>query len=59
MFSYALSPAVNALERWRVPRWIGAALMVLAVVGGFGWTGYSLAGDTAELFEPVGELLGT
>jgi hypothetical protein len=36
MFSYALSPAVDALERWRVPRWIGAALMVLAVVGGSG-----------------------
>ena len=53
MFSYALSPAVDALERWRVPRWIGAALMVLAVVGGFGWTGYSLADDTAEFFETL------
>jgi predicted PurR-regulated permease PerM len=53
MFSYALSPAVDALERWRVPRWIGAALLVFAVVGGIGWTGYSLADDTAELFESL------
>jgi predicted PurR-regulated permease PerM len=53
MFSYALSPAVDALERWRVPRWIGAALLVLTVVGGIGWTGYSLADDTAEFFETL------
>ena len=25
MFSYALSPAVDALERWRVPRWMCGA----------------------------------
>ena len=25
---YALDPAVDALERRRVPRWIGAALMI-------------------------------
>ena len=53
MFSYALSPAIDALERWRVPRWIGAALVVLTVVGGIGWTAYSLAGDAAELIESL------
>src|SRR5205814_10480577 len=32
MFSYALSPAVNRLERWRVPRPLSAALLILAVL---------------------------
>ena len=55
MFSYALSPIVDVLERWRVPRWIGAALMVLAVVGGLSWTAYALADDAAEVIESLPE----
>ena len=30
---YALDPAVDALERRRVPRWIGAALMIFLTLG--------------------------
>ena len=30
---YALDPAVDALERRRVPRWIGAALMIFVTLG--------------------------
>ncbi len=55
MFSYALSPVVDVLERWRVPRWIGAALMVLGVVGGLSWTAYALADDAAEVIESLPE----
>jgi len=28
MFSYALTPAVNQLERWRLPRALGATLVL-------------------------------
>jgi predicted PurR-regulated permease PerM len=53
MFSYALSPAVDVLERWRVPRWVAAALMVGTVVGGLGWTVYALADDATALIESL------
>jgi predicted PurR-regulated permease PerM len=53
MFSYALSPVVNALERWRVPRSLGAALAVVAVVGALGWMVYSLADDATQLVESL------
>ena len=36
MFSYALSPVVNALEGWRVPRAISAAVLILGILGGAG-----------------------
>jgi predicted PurR-regulated permease PerM len=32
--AYALSPAVDRLQRWRIPRWLGAFLVLLLVVGG-------------------------
>jgi len=53
MFSYALSPAVDVLERWRVPRWIAAALAVSAVVGALAWTAYALADDASQLVESL------
>jgi predicted PurR-regulated permease PerM len=53
MFSYALSPAVDALERWRVPRWAGAALMVMAVMGALGGSVYALADDASQLIESL------
>ena len=34
MFSYALEPIVARLERWRVPRALGSALLILAILGG-------------------------
>ena len=41
MFSYALTPLVDRLERWRLPRSLGAALVLLGAVAG------CLAGDGA------------
>ncbi len=55
LLSYALSPAVDVMERWRVPRWIGAAVVVLSAVGGLSWTAYALADDAAELLESLPE----
>jgi len=53
MFSYALSPAVDVLERWRVPRAIGAAMAVGAVMGTLGWTGHALSDDASQLVESL------
>ncbi len=49
MLSYALSPVVDRLHRWRVPRVLGAAAVVIAVVGGFGSMAYSLSDDATTL----------
>jgi predicted PurR-regulated permease PerM len=53
MFSYAMSPPVDWLERKRVPRWLGAAVLLMAVIGSIGWTGFALADDAAQLVESL------
>jgi predicted PurR-regulated permease PerM len=53
MFSYALSPAVNRLERWRVPRPLSAALLIVAVLAALGITAYRLSDDAAALLESL------
>jgi predicted PurR-regulated permease PerM len=53
MFSYALEPIVARLERWRVPRALGAALLIFAILGGIGWTAYALADDAKNLVQSL------
>jgi predicted PurR-regulated permease PerM len=53
MASYALTPVVNRLERWRIPRVLGSAVLLVAIVGGLGWTGYSLSADATALIESL------
>jgi len=53
MSSYFLSPAVNLLQRWQVPRALGAAAMLVAVVGGLGSMVYSLGDEAAALVESL------
>jgi len=53
VFSYALSPIVRQLQRWHVPRALGAALLLLAIGGGFGWTAYALSDDASTLIESL------
>lgn len=48
-FSYALNPVVDWMERLRLPRALGSALLLLSLVGSLGWTAYSLS-DDATLF---------
>lgn len=55
MISYTLSPAVDRLQKWHVPRAIGAAALLLAIVGALGGTVYSLSDDAAELIEILPE----
>jgi len=49
MASYALTPVVDCLERWRLPRVLASALLLLSIVGGIGWTAYRLSDDAADL----------
>ncbi|MBT2333725.1 AI-2E family transporter [Variovorax paradoxus] len=53
MLTYALSPLVEQLHRLRLPRWIAAALILIGLFGGLGWTGYSLYGNATQLVESL------
>jgi len=53
MLTYALAPLVDRLERWKVSRWIGAAVILLGLGGAFGWTGYTLAGNAGALVDSL------
>ena len=47
--SYALEPVVGRLVVWRIRRPLAAALVLLAVVGGFGWATYALSDDALDI----------
>ena len=51
--SYALSPLVNWMEHKRVPRWLGSALLLLALAGAAGSAAYSLGDQAAKLVESL------
>ena len=53
LLNYALSPLVERLHSWYVPRWIGAAVILLGLFGGLGWTGYSLSGSASQLLDSL------
>lgn len=49
VFSYALSPVVDALQRWRIPRALSAGVLIVAIIGGIVGAVYSLSDDANEL----------
>ena len=49
LFSYALSPIVNWMERRRIPRWLSAAVLLFAILGGTGATVWSLREEATRL----------
>lgn len=53
VFSYALSPLVDWLHRYRVPRTISAAVLILGILGGMGAAVYSLADDANDLIQSL------
>ena len=53
LLSYALSPMVNWLERRRIPRWLSAAVILFAIVGGAASTAWSLSDETARLVQSL------
>jgi len=55
MLSVALSPVVDWLERWRLPRVLGAALLVFGTLTGAVAGMYALADDAAAMIETLPE----
>ncbi len=53
VFSYALSPLVNWMELKRIPRWLGAAVLLLSILGAAGATSYSLTDEAIKLVESL------
>ncbi|RYY81733.1 MAG: AI-2E family transporter, partial [Comamonadaceae bacterium] len=53
MAVYALSPVVERLVRWHIPRAIAAALVLLAIGGATGSTGYVLADSAGRLVDSL------
>lgn len=53
MLSYALGPAVARLQRLRIPRALGAALLLCGLIGGSGWTAWTLSDDATVLVESL------
>ncbi len=51
--SYALSPMVDRLERWRLPRALGAAVLILGLASGLVWTAATLSDDATALVESL------
>jgi predicted PurR-regulated permease PerM len=55
MFSYALSPIVDALHRWRIPRAISAGVLILGILFGAGASVYSFSDDASQLIDSLPE----
>ncbi len=53
IFSYALSPLVNWMELKRVPRWLGAAVLMLSLLSAAGITSYALTDEAVKLVESL------
>ena len=55
MINYALSPVVNLMQKWHIPRAIGAAILLLGIVGGVGSVAYSLSDEASSMIETLPE----
>ncbi|RYG13846.1 MAG: AI-2E family transporter [Burkholderiales bacterium] len=55
MFSYALSPVVDRMARWRLPRSLSAAVLLLALAGGIGGGVWGLSDDANDLIKTLPE----
>lgn len=53
--SYTLSPVVEWLKRCYIPRAVGAALVLVVLVGGISWIAFSLSDDAAAMIEKLPE----
>ena len=56
MLSYALTPVVDRLEGWHLPRALGAGVLISAIIGGLGWSTWSMSDDASALVETLPEV---
>ena len=53
VFSYALSPIVNWMEFKRIPRALGAGVLMLGLLAALGTTTYALSDEAVQLLESL------
>ncbi|MFA5939605.1 MAG: AI-2E family transporter [Sinimarinibacterium sp.] len=53
--SYALGPIVTWLKARHIPRFVGAALVLAALIGGVSWAIFSLGDDAASVIQKLPE----
>jgi len=53
LLSYALSPIVDALLRFRIPRAISAAVLIIGLLAGAGGAVYSFSDDASSLIDSL------
>ncbi|MCW5624924.1 MAG: AI-2E family transporter [Burkholderiales bacterium] len=56
MMSYALTPLVDRLERWWIPRVAGATLVLTALAAAFALTAWSLRDEAQQLIDTLPEV---
>ena len=55
VFSYALTPVVNRLASWRLPRPLAAAVLMVTILGGTGALAWTLSDDAMLLVQSLPE----
>ena len=53
LITSVLSPAVSGLQRWHVPRWLGAAVLLMALVGVLSATVWKLGDGASQVIESL------
>ncbi|MEO6118757.1 MAG: AI-2E family transporter [Methylotenera sp.] len=55
LLSHTLNPIVIGLERIKIPRWIGATVVILVVICGLAFSGYALRGQVRSIITKLPE----
>ena len=53
MLSYALTPAVTRMQRWGIPRAVGAGILLAAIAFALAWGAWSLTDEANALVETL------
>ena len=56
MMSYSLTPIVNHLEKWRVPRAAGATFLLTAIIAALAWGVWSLSDEVDALTDTLPQI---